>query len=233
MNLASHARPSRNARPACLAARLPTLTQKRLGDAAKQILLGDGFYEQRLINEQVAQLTGRRYLGDYQNDEAQYQALMNAGIAYAQAQQLRPGIALNSAQMAALTSDLVWLVERSIVFVTAGSKISIPICDSEASMPNLSVKLDEATRLRLQEIAASQGLTPHAFMVRAIGTELEQAEAEAAFVARALAARERVVASGQVIDGPAFAEYLRCRVRGQTSPRPAVQAIQERKKTTA
>lgn len=88
-------------------------------------------------------------------------------------------------------------------------------------MPNLSVKLDEATRHRLLEVATSQGITPHAFMIKAIGAELAQAEAEAAFVARALAAREQVIASGQAIDGPAFAQYLRGRVRGQTAARPS------------
>ncbi|MDV7389756.1 S-layer family protein, partial [Arthrospira platensis SPKY1] len=69
----------------------PATTQKRLGD---------GFYEQRLIREQVAALTGYRFLGDYRSDEAQYQALMTAGATFAQAQQLRPGIALSAAQVA-------------------------------------------------------------------------------------------------------------------------------------
>ena len=65
-------------------------------------------------------------------------------------------------------------------------------------MPNLSIKLDEATRQRLQEVAAGQGITPHAFMIKAIGAELEQAEAKSAFVAQALAARAQVIATGQV-----------------------------------
>ena len=36
--------------------------------------LGDGFYEQKLIREQINQLTGRRFLSGYANDQAQYQA---------------------------------------------------------------------------------------------------------------------------------------------------------------
>lgn len=76
--------------------------------------LGDGFYEQKLIREQVAALTGYRFLGDYSNDEAQYTALMNAGATFAQAHQLRPGIALSGAQVAQLTSDIVWLVTRDV-----------------------------------------------------------------------------------------------------------------------
>jgi filamentous hemagglutinin len=83
----------------------PEDTQKRLGD---------GFYEQKLIREQVAALTGYRFLGDYRSDEAQYAALMTAGATFAQAHQLRPGIALTGAQVAQLTSDIVWLVTRDV-----------------------------------------------------------------------------------------------------------------------
>ncbi len=76
--------------------------------------LGDGFYEQKLIREQVAQLTGYGYLGSHTNDEAQYTALMNSGATFAKQYGLRPGIALTAAQMAQLTSDIVWLVEQTV-----------------------------------------------------------------------------------------------------------------------
>jgi filamentous hemagglutinin len=76
--------------------------------------LGDGFYEQKLIREQVAQLTGYRYLDGYSNDEEQYAALMNAGATFAKQYGLRPGVALTAAQMAQLTSDIVWLVEQTV-----------------------------------------------------------------------------------------------------------------------
>ncbi|MDL9998621.1 DUF637 domain-containing protein [Variovorax sp. J22P240] len=76
--------------------------------------LGDGHYEQRLIREQVAQLTGSRYLEGFGSDEEQYTALMNAGATFAQKFQLTPGIALTAEQMAQLTSDIVWLVEQTV-----------------------------------------------------------------------------------------------------------------------
>ncbi|BEP54055.1 MULTISPECIES: hemagglutinin repeat-containing protein [unclassified Variovorax] len=76
--------------------------------------LGDGFYEQKLIREQVAQLTGYRYLDGFSNDDEQYTALMNAGVTFAKQYGLRPGIALTPAQMAQLTSDIVWLVEQTV-----------------------------------------------------------------------------------------------------------------------
>ncbi|MEI8363095.1 MAG: hypothetical protein WCG35_07730, partial [Betaproteobacteria bacterium] len=49
----------------------PVTTTKRLGD---------GFYEQKLVREQIAQLTGRRFLTGYSNDETEYQALMVNGV---------------------------------------------------------------------------------------------------------------------------------------------------------
>ncbi|WP_431274444.1 filamentous hemagglutinin N-terminal domain-containing protein [Variovorax ureilyticus] len=76
--------------------------------------LGDGFYEQKLIREQIAQLTGYRYLDGFQSDEEQYAALMNAGATFAKEYGLVPGIALSAAQMAQLTSDIVWLVEQTV-----------------------------------------------------------------------------------------------------------------------
>ncbi|NDC10074.1 MAG: filamentous hemagglutinin N-terminal domain-containing protein, partial [Oxalobacteraceae bacterium] len=90
------------------------LQQLALDPQQIQKRLGDGFYEQRLVREQIAQLTGRRFLPGYANDEAQFQALMDKATTFAQAHQLRPGIALSAAQMAALTSDIVWLVEKDI-----------------------------------------------------------------------------------------------------------------------
>jgi filamentous hemagglutinin len=81
---------------------------------ATQKRLGDGYYEQKRLREQVAQLTGRRFLEGYANDEAQYRALMTSAVTVAQAWQLVPGIALTAAQIAQLTSDIVWLIESEV-----------------------------------------------------------------------------------------------------------------------
>ncbi|MFT3759167.1 hemagglutinin repeat-containing protein [Thauera sp.] len=93
-----------------------------LDPAAIQKRLGDGFYEQRLITEQVAQLTGRRLLPGHADDEAQYRALMNAGLTYADEWQLVPGVALSAEQMARLTSDIVWLVEESVTLADGSTQ---------------------------------------------------------------------------------------------------------------
>ncbi|CAM8657583.1 Filamentous haemagglutinin, N-terminal [Oxalobacteraceae bacterium] len=83
----------------------PAMTQKRVGD---------GFIEQKLISEQIAELTGRRYLPGYTADEIQFAALMESGLHHAESLQLRPGIELTGEQVSRLTSDLVWLVEQEI-----------------------------------------------------------------------------------------------------------------------
>jgi len=83
----------------------PNITQKRLGD---------GYYEQQYIRDQIMMLTGRYYLGNYSSQDEQYQGLMDAGVTLAQTLNLRPGIALSAEQVAALTSDIVWLEEQQV-----------------------------------------------------------------------------------------------------------------------
>ena len=89
---------------------------KQLRNEPQNILkrLGDGFYEQRLVNEQINQLTGRRFLENYSSDYDQYKALMDNGAYYAKKMNLVPGVALTSSQMKELTSDMVWMVKREV-----------------------------------------------------------------------------------------------------------------------
>ncbi|MFA9441878.1 hemagglutinin repeat-containing protein, partial [Uliginosibacterium sp. sgz301328] len=93
----------------------PQLVQKRLGD---------GFYEQMLVRQQISQLTGQRFLDGYSDDEAQYAALLNNGATFAKQYGLVPGVALSAEQMALLTSDIVWLVEQQ---VTTADGVSISV----------------------------------------------------------------------------------------------------------
>ncbi len=82
---------------------------------------GDGFYEQRLVTEQVTQMTGRRYLSGYSDSQDQFQALMDSGVEFAQRFQLSPGVELSADQMAHLTSDIVWMVETSVTLADGTS----------------------------------------------------------------------------------------------------------------
>ncbi|WP_288410547.1 hemagglutinin repeat-containing protein [uncultured Herbaspirillum sp.] len=82
----------------------PSTTQKRLGD---------GFYEQRLVREQMAQLTGRP--SGSANDDSQYQQLLTNAVSVAKRWDLRPGVALTEEQVSHLTSDIVWLESQKVV----------------------------------------------------------------------------------------------------------------------
>lgn len=85
--------------------------------------LGDGFYEERLVLDQITQLTGNRYLGDYADGVAQYRALLEAGTTAAGQLQLSLGVGLTADQVASLTEDIVWLVEQEY----AGQKVLVPV----------------------------------------------------------------------------------------------------------
>ncbi|BEO60055.1 hypothetical protein SMQE30_04780 [Serratia marcescens] len=75
--------------------------------------LGDGFYEQRLVREQVLALTGKPSVKGWDAME-QYQQLMNNGSKVAQDFHLVPGVALTPEQIAALQQDIVWLVGETV-----------------------------------------------------------------------------------------------------------------------
>ena len=86
----------------------------RYAPETMQKRLGDGFYEQRLIREQINRLTGRNFVGNYSDFESQYRGLMDAGITFAQKFNLRPGIALTPSQVAQLTTDIVWFESQPV-----------------------------------------------------------------------------------------------------------------------
>ncbi|QNH06399.1 hemagglutinin repeat-containing protein [Pseudomonas sp. B11D7D] len=90
---------------------------------AAQKRLGDGLYEQRLLEQAVAARTGKRYLDGFTNNDAQFRYLMDNAIASKDALSLSVGIGLSSAQVAALTHDIVWLEEREV----NGEKVLVPV----------------------------------------------------------------------------------------------------------
>ena len=103
------------------------LERLNLDPAGTQQRLGDGFYEQKLIREQVAQLTGRRFVDGYASDEAQYRGMIDSAVTLADQWKLIPGVALTAAQMAQLTSDIVWLVSKDVTLASGEvRKVLVP-----------------------------------------------------------------------------------------------------------
>ncbi|WP_430458896.1 hemagglutinin repeat-containing protein [Pseudomonas brassicacearum] len=80
--------------------------------AAKR--LGDGFYEQRLIQQAVIARTGQRFLDGQNSDDGMFKYLMNNAIASKDSLNLSLGVSLTAEQVAALTHDIVWMENRTV-----------------------------------------------------------------------------------------------------------------------
>lgn len=76
--------------------------------------LGDGFTEQQLVRDQILNLTGKQYLAGFTSDEEQFKDLMNNAAIAADKFDLTVGIGLTAEQMANLTTDIVWMVEKEV-----------------------------------------------------------------------------------------------------------------------
>lgn len=85
--------------------------------------LGDGFYEQRLIQQAVVAATGQRFIAGQNSDEAMFKYLMDNAIASKQQLGLAVGVGLTAEQVAALTHDIVWLEEVMV----DGQKVLVPV----------------------------------------------------------------------------------------------------------
>ncbi|WP_230164957.1 hemagglutinin repeat-containing protein, partial [Pseudomonas mediterranea] len=90
-------------------------------DAAKR--LGDGFYEQRLIQQAVIARTGQRFLDGQTSDEGMFKYLMNNAIASKDALNLSLGVSLTGEQVAALTHDIVWMENQTV----NGQQVLVPV----------------------------------------------------------------------------------------------------------
>ncbi|NOU40466.1 MAG: filamentous hemagglutinin N-terminal domain-containing protein [Methylotenera sp.] len=126
------------------------LNALRYDPATQTKRLGDGFYEQRLIREQINALTGQRFLVGYADDEAQYQALMSNGATFAQAHQLVPGVALSAEQVAQLTSDIVWLVAQTMTLPDG--------TQTQALVPQVYVRLQAGDISHTGSLLAGQSI---------------------------------------------------------------------------
>ncbi|WP_339538770.1 hemagglutinin repeat-containing protein [Pseudomonas sp. RA_15y_Pfl2_54] len=85
--------------------------------------LGDGFFEQRMIQQAVVERTGQRFIDGQTSDQAMFKYLMNNAIASKDQLNLSMGVTLTAQQVAALTHDIVWLEEHEV----NGEKVLVPV----------------------------------------------------------------------------------------------------------
>ena len=91
---------------------------------ADQILkrLGDSYVETRLIQDQIFDLTGLRYVAGARDDRSLMQALYDNAVDAHQNLSLTIGIALTPSQIAALGGDIIWLERHTI----EGQEVLVP-----------------------------------------------------------------------------------------------------------
>jgi len=90
-------------------------------DSAKR--LGDGLYEERLIDQAVTARTGQRFIDGQTSDDAEFKYLMDNAISSQKQLNLSYGVGLTNEQVAALTHDIVWMEKQ----VVDGQEVMVPV----------------------------------------------------------------------------------------------------------
>ncbi len=116
----------------------PQTTEKRLGD---------GFYEQQLVRNQITSLTGKAVLGPYTDTQSMYESLLAAGASLSQSLNLPLGMSLSPEQVAQLTSNVI-IMQTEVV---NGQSVLVPVVYlAKASQQNMNGPLIAATDIDIQ-----------------------------------------------------------------------------------
>ena len=83
-----------------------------------------------------------------------------------------------------------------------------------------SVKLPAALKARIDDAAFKQGLSAHAFMVKALGEATERAQLREQFTQDSEQALREVQESGLAYEFDDVRAYFAARARGENPPRP-------------
>ncbi|MDR8808031.1 tRNA nuclease CdiA-2 [Burkholderia multivorans] len=110
--------------------------------------LGDGFYEQQLVRNQVTALTGKAVLGPYADLQTMYQSLMTAGADLSKSLDLPIGASLSAEQVSKLTGNVIMMETR----VVDGRSVLVPVVYlAQANQQNVNGPLITATNIDLQD----------------------------------------------------------------------------------
>ena len=91
------------------------LSRLKLDPMNVQKRLGDGYYEQQLIMQEIMRQTGKSRLQSGLSAEEQYRQLMDAGISVTKSQSIVLGRGLTESEQKNLKEDVVLLVSKSVV----------------------------------------------------------------------------------------------------------------------
>ena len=91
------------------------LSRLKLDPMNIQKRLGDGYYEQQLVMQEIMRQTGKSRLQSGLSAEEQYRQLMDAGISVTKSQSIVLGRGLTEAEQKNLKEDVVLLVSKAVV----------------------------------------------------------------------------------------------------------------------
>lgn len=94
-------------------------------------------------------------------------------------------------------------------------------------MSTTSLKLSDELKQRAVAAAEQKGMSPHAFMVKAIELAATAAEKRAGFVGEAQVARAQMLNSGMGYDANEVHAYLKARVLGDKPAKPKAKSWQD------
>ena len=128
------------------------LSRLKLDPMNVQKRLGDGYYDQQLIMQEIMRQTGKSRLQSGLSAEEQYRQLMDAGISVTKSQSIALGRGLTEAEQKNLKEDVVLLVSKAIVL--PNGKTETVLVPTLYLAPNTK-RVEGAANLQAQSINLS------------------------------------------------------------------------------
>ena len=128
------------------------LSRLKLDPMNIQKRLGDGYYEQQLVMQEIMHQTGKSRLQSGLSAEEQYRQLMDAGISVTKSQSIALGRGLTAAEQKNLKEDVVLLVSKAVVL--PNGKTETVLVPTLYLAPNTK-RVEGAANLQAQSINLS------------------------------------------------------------------------------
>ena len=145
------------------------LSRLKLDPMNIQKRLGDGYYEQQLVMQEIMRQTGKSRLQSGLSAEEQYRQLMDAGISVTKSQSIVLGRGLTEAEQKNLKEDVVLLVSKSVVLPNGKTEtVLVPTLylapstkrvESGANLQAQSINLSVDTMHNSGSIVADENVT--------------------------------------------------------------------------
>ena len=145
------------------------LSRLKLDPMNVQKRLGDGYYEQQLVMQEIMSQTGKSRLQSGLSAEEQYRQLMDAGISVTKSQSIVLGRGLTEAEQKNLKEDVVLLVSKAVVLPNGKTEtVLVPTLylapttkrvEGEANLQAQSITLSVDTMHNSGSIVADKDVT--------------------------------------------------------------------------